>query len=246
MDTTIAKSLISFVALGLALTFGQPAFGQSGTGGTTPTTVAPLTLTLEAEGHVRVAPDMAILTLGVEHRAKTARAAMDQLNADLAAILARLTEQGIAERDVQTTGLALNPLQNYDSGRKLKSEGFEARSQVTVRVRDLDRLGPLMDTAVSDGANLFQGLTFTVADPAPLRDQARAAAVAEVLRLGTLYAAAAGTALPPLTALSEIATGRPMPMARASLAMEDAGGVPVAAGEVTITVRVAATFGGSD
>jgi uncharacterized protein YggE len=188
---------------------------------------------------------MATVVLGVMHEAKTAREALDAMNADLARVLERLAETGIDARDMQTSGLNLRPVQrDYSRSGSEGPEisGFVAASDITVRVRDLERLGPLLDTVVDDGANLFRGLQFGVREPQPLEDAARRAAVAEARRRAELHAEAAGVALGPLLTLTEIDRGRPALM-RAEMAMDSGGGaVPLAAGEVVFTARVAMTY----
>lgn len=204
----------------------------------------PPTITIQATGQVAVAPDMATVTLGVAHHAKTARAAVDSLNADLARILGQLSDLGIADSDIQTTGLRLSPRQDYARSEKPRNTGFDAVSDISVRVRDLDRLGVVLDSVVTQGANLFRGLTYGLADPGPMQDAARQAAVAEALRLAALFADAADVPLGPLLTLSEVNMGRGQPMMMMGAArLEASGSVPTASGEITLEATVVATFG---
>ncbi len=123
-------------------------------------------ISVTGEGRVDVAPDMATVSLGVTTQGATAAEAMAANSAAVQAVLDRLTAAGIAARDVQTTGLSLNPLwSNYDSGQQQKIEGYAAANMVTVRVRALDGLGGVLDAAVSDGANTLNGLSFGLATP---------------------------------------------------------------------------------
>lgn len=202
------------------------------------------TLVVQADGQVSVAPDMATVILGSEHRARTARQAMDLLKDDLEGIMARLSEAGIADRDMQSAGLTLHPHRDYDRSKSLKAPEFVASSVLTVTVRDLDTLGALLDSVIRDGANLFRGLSFGLQDPAPVRDAARKAAVAEALRRGALYAEAAGVPLGPITLITEAPQHGSAPIhgLRAE-ATSFGSSVPIATGQVTFDARVTVTFG---
>ncbi|MFP4451709.1 MAG: SIMPL domain-containing protein, partial [Rhodosalinus sp.] len=137
------------LALGLAL--AAPATAQE-----------ERTISVTGRGEVAAAPDMAVIGLGVVEEGETARAAMDAASDAAAAVLARLEEIGIAERDIQTSDLHLSPIwSNPGEGQQRAILGFEASNQLTVRVRDLSGLGAVLDAVVSDGANRFGGLRFT-------------------------------------------------------------------------------------
>ena len=103
------------------------------------------TLSLQAEGEAKAAPDMASITLGVTTLAPSAAEAM-RLNAGkMNAILAALRGQGLAERDIQTSNLSLGPQYVYLQNEPPKLTGYQASNDVTVTVRDLSRLGPAID-----------------------------------------------------------------------------------------------------
>lgn len=194
-------------------------------------------ISVTGEGRVDGAPDMATISLGVTTQDKTAGAAMAANSDGVAAVLANLTAAGIAARDIQTTGLSLNPVwSSYDSGPVQKIEGYVAANMVTVRVRALDTLGTVLDAAVKDGANTLNGLTFGLADPVPAMDSARALAVADAQRKAAQLAQAAGVTLGPVLSISEGgAYEAPQPMFRQDAA---ASAVPVAGGEVATVATV--------
>ncbi|MEQ3625075.1 MAG: SIMPL domain-containing protein [Celeribacter sp.] len=195
-------------------------------------------------GVVKRVPDMATIVMGVEERAETADAALTAANEVGAAILERLTAEGIAPRDVQTSGLSLSPERQRprDDTQPPEVVGFIATNLVTVTVRDLDRLGPLLDTVVrGDGANRFQQLTFDLADPAPAEEDARIAAVTEAGAKAETLAGAAGVTLGRIVEITEDSAGRPM-YARQEMRMADSSGVPVAPGEIEVRVDVGITF----
>ncbi|MEX5727080.1 uncharacterized protein Ga0609869_000433 [Rhodovulum iodosum] len=205
-----------------------------------PAVAAPPSLRVTGEGKVAAAPDMATLTLGVTHQARTAAAAMDQVSTQTAAVLARLRAAGIAERD-QTSALTLSPVWSRpDSEPARQITGFAAANRLTVRVRALDALGAVLDQVIGAGANSFRGLSFGVQDPAPLIDEARRRAVADATAKAELYATAAGLSLGPVQQIEDVERASPRPMMRE--ATRAGAQVPVAAGEVTLSASVTMVF----
>lgn len=201
----------------------------------------PRTISVSAEGRVEAVPDMATVSLGVVKQAATAGKAMAAASEAAARVLARLADLGIDARDIQTRRLTLNPLwSDGGSNGRVKITGFSAVNALTVRVRDLDRLGAIMDAVIDDGANDFNGLNFGVTDPAPLVDQARARAVAEARNMAAQLAAGAGVDLGPVVSISEMGGGAPQPMRMEVVSMR--APVPVAAGEITLSVSVSMVF----
>lgn len=204
---------------------------------------APRQISVTGEGQVETAPDMALITLGVTHEAPEARAAMRATSEAVAQVLRDLAAQGIASRDLQTRQLSLTPVwsnRGSSTGAAPRITGFEASNTVLVRVRDLAALGGILDKVIESGANDFNGLQFSVQEPDPLMDEARRRAVADAMARARLLAEAAGVRLGPVLTISDHGGGRPMPMAE--MAMRDGGGVPVAAGEVTLSASVSMVF----
>lgn len=199
-------------------------------------------ITVTGEGQVQVIPDMATLRLGVENEGTTAAEAMGANSTAMRAVLATLQEAGIEPRDIQTGGLSLNPIYaEYRQGEAPKLRGYGARNMVTVRLRAIDRLGTVLDQVIGTGANSLQGIEFGLAEPQDQLDAARRAAVAEARRKAALYADAAGVTLGGVVSIDE--QGGPMPvfeMRAASLGKAD--GVPVAAGEMTLSAQVNVVF----
>lgn len=201
------------------------------------------TISVSGEGRVASSPDMATISLGVTTFGDTAAAAMATNSDELAKVMGNLTAAGIEAKDIQTTGLMLNPNWSYDSsGGAGTINGYTAMNMVNVRVRVLDGLGGVLDAAVKDGANTLNGLTFGIADPQPVNDEARKLAVADAVRKAGLLAQAAGVKLGAVMSISE-QTGYadPSPMFRAEASAAPSG-VPVAGGEVAMTVIVNMTW----
>ena len=206
----------------------------------------PRAISVNGEGRVDSVPDMAVVSLGVTHEAKVARDAMAATSTDVAAVLDRLEAMGIAAKDVQTQTLMLNPVWS-DPGSRGSSgvpviRGYVAANMLLVRVRDLGALGEVLDAVVGDGANQFNGLSFTVQDPEPLAEEARRRAVADAMARAKVLAEAAGVALGPVHTITELGGGGPMVKEMTLARGARGGGVPVAEGEISVTVTVQMTF----
>ncbi|MBI6629835.1 SIMPL domain-containing protein [Pontibaca sp. S1109L] len=201
-------------------------------------------ISVTGEGQVEATPDMVTLSLGVTHEADEAADAMSQTSDAVAQILARLTGMGLEQRDVQTRSLTLNPVwSNQPETKPRRSEitGYVASNIVIVRVRNMDKLGGILDAVVADGANTFNGLSFGLQEPDALADKARKQAVADGRAKAELLAQAAGVKLGQVISITDQDRGQPMPRMMEMSAMRDSG-VPVASGEVTIDASVSMIF----
>lgn len=205
-------------------------------------------ISVTGRGQSEVAPDMASVSLGVTSEAEEAQEAMTETSNRVSEMLERLAAAGIEDRDIQTSGLSLQPRwhhpQRAEDG-EARITGFVATNIVTVRVRDLEQLGGVLDDVVQGGANTLHGLTFELAEPEPAKDDARRNAVADAQRKAELYAEAAGVTLGPVISIAEPdGNDIPRPMFRMeAAAMSDAGGVPVAQGELTLDATVTVIYG---
>jgi uncharacterized protein len=201
-------------------------------------------ITVTGEGRVSAAPDLAIITMGAVAEAKTAKDAMDQTSDITRAILDQLSTLEIAPRDIQTSDLSLSPVwtnnRTEPNGRP-RIDGYQASNRVTVRIRDLEKLGTVLDAVLTDGANRLGGLQFTLSDPEPLINDARRDAVADARAKAELFAQAAGVQLGALISLSESGGYMPRPEMMSMARSADAG-VPVSAGETEVAANVAMVF----
>lgn len=227
----LAPMLVAAALIALPLVvWGLPSRAETVTNATLPS------ITVTGEGRVEAEPDMATVTLGVTTEGLTAAEAMDANSAALAAVLDRLRAAGVAERDLQTSGLSLNPTWSNPEGGRQRIEGFQAANLLTVRVRALDNLGSVLDAAIRDGANTLHGVTFGLDDPQPVIDRARERAVTDARRKAEQLAGAAGLDLGRVLVITEGGGGAmpPVPQYR----MDAMASVPVAAGEVSMSVAV--------
>jgi uncharacterized protein YggE len=200
-------------------------------------------IVVSGEATVRRVPDLAAVSLAVTIRDRQPGAARDEANRRASAILAHVRNVGVPEADVQAPSLVVQPV--YDYGRSApKLTGYEASRPITVRVRQVDLLGPLLDGLVDDGATQVHGTAMELAEPEAARREALAAAVAVARARADALAAAAGVALGMPLRLEE-ADGSAGPMPRGAMlrvTAQEAVPTEVAAGEIEISASVRAWF----
>ena len=135
-------------------------------------------LDVSATGEVSRVPDLAIISAGVVTRASTATAAISQNAARMERVIAALKRAGIAERDIQTSSINLNPDYVYAERQPPKLTGYQATNTVSVRFRDIRNSGKVLDALVAEGANQISGPSLTIDKPETALDEARAKAIA--------------------------------------------------------------------
>ena len=194
-------------------------------------------------GVASAAPDMAVIRIGVSREARTASQAMREANAAAANVLAEIKSSGVADRDVQTAAINLSPVWDHSNNQRRQVRGYVASNDLSVRVRELDDLGALLDALVADGANTMNGLRFSIAETDGLETEARADAVEDARLKAETLAKAAGVTLGPVLEIREGSAG-PVPQAvmRGAMMEAAAASVPVAAGELDIRVSVTVVF----
>ena len=143
-------------------------------------------ITVTGQGHASIAPDMAIVTLSVVKDAKAAQDALDQNSKAMGAVLATLKNSGIADRDLQTTGFAIQPQYTFPTDKNGQAQqpvlnGYQVTNGLTVRVRDLTKLGAIIDQAVNLGVNQGGDIQFTNDNPDAVLREARKMAVADAI-----------------------------------------------------------------
>ncbi len=209
--------------------------------------VLPPLVSVNGIGEVRVQPDQATLTMGVEVREKTLEQARKQADAKAAAILAYLKKQGISEKDVQTSYMRVFPIYNNGSYGQSSPDFYTAQKTMTVLVRKLNKFDDLMSGLYGAGVNQVDGLSFQVSDVEKYKTEARKLAVANAKQKATALTSDLGVALAGVYSINETTNGgRPMPMyaEAAMMKMSDAGdqGPTIAGGEVVITSTVNISF----
>jgi uncharacterized protein YggE len=202
-------------------------------------------ISIEGRGQVRAAPDMATVSSGVTTQGATAKEALDANSTAMTALIEALKTSGIEARDIQTSGFSVNPNYVYSEERDAqgytlppKINGYQVANSVSVVVRDLEKLGVILDQSVTVGANTVNGVAFAVADPSELLNQARKAAFTDARSKAELYAEASGTSLGEIETISERQDhGAPIAYAMAERAVA-ASAAPVEAGELSFAITV--------
>lgn len=207
----------------------------------------PATMSLQGTATVKAEPDIADVSTGVITSGKSAAEALKSNNAAMADLLAIAKSAGIVDRDVQTSNFSVQPQYTYSdqrdaSGNRLPPQivGYQVSNTLEIRVRDLTRLGKVLDQMVSAGSNNIGGISFDVADSSTLVNTARRDAMADALAKARLYADAAGVCLDRIVSISEAGGMLPqLKMTRQYDTAMAAESVPVATGEVSYSMNVA-------
>ena len=206
----------------------------------------PPRISVMGEGEASVAPDMAVVTLSVLREAGTAREALNANSAAVKEVLDALKAAGIAERDIQTSRLDIQPRYSQpsrDKPQEPKIVGYAVSNEVTVRIRKLAEAGAIIDKVVGLGVNQGGGISFVKEDLKATMTEARKRAVADALDKARTLAEAAGVKLGPILSIEEnaapprpIAYAAPMRKAAADMA------VPLASGENSYQTQVSVVF----
>ena len=202
--------------------------------------VPPPSISVAGEATISAAPDLAQVDGGVTSDAKTAREASEANNKAMGIVLLALKSSGIPEKDYQTSQLSLQP--QYAPNRNGPSPviGFRASNRVTVTVRDVAKVGSVIDTLVTNGANDIGGISFMVVQPSRLLDEARPKAIADARRKAEIYARAAGVTLGAPLSISEESSPGPMTFRKMSAGV--AAAAPIAQGEETLRISISVSY----
>ncbi|ASS56390.1 SIMPL domain-containing protein [Rhizobium leguminosarum] len=242
MAPIYTRTVLMTALLALPLAAAAPAFAQE---------MKPRepVISVTGDGESSVAPDMAIVNFAVVKQAKTAREALDENNKAMNDVLAALKSGGIAERDLQTSGFSIQPQYNYPQpvdGQQQQPQliGYQTINSVTVRLRDLAKLGAVIDQSVSLGINQGGDIQFTNDKPDAAIEEARKDAVAEAVKKAKTLSEAAGVKLGRIIEINEnVPRAMPQPVYRATMMKEASdAAVPVQSGENNYNVSVTVTF----
>lgn len=221
----------SFAALALFAVLAAPASAQD----------SPPTLSASGEGIENVAPDIAIVTLGVLTQADTARAALDGNNAEMDKVIQSVRGEAIADKDISTNGFSIGPVYAQDPSPRPDGTiqpprivGYQVSNQVRVVIRELDKAGTVLDKAVSAGANQAASINFDKDDRKSVVDKAIASAIADATRKAELMAEAAGVRLVRILNIN-VGDGGGVP--RYDAVAMSAKAVPIMGGEMSITAN---------
>ena len=205
--------------------------------------IAGTRLDISATGTVSRVPDLAIISAGVITRSSTASGAIADNAARMERVRAALKRAGIADRDIQTASINLNPEYRYADNQPPVLTGYRASNSLSIRFRDLKRTGAILDALVAEGANQINGPTLTIDKPEAAQDEARQKAIAAGRARAELYARTLGMRVVRILSVSEsggYAAPPPMPM-RMRAEAADAKTV-VEPGSQDVQVSIAMSF----
>jgi uncharacterized protein YggE len=201
------------------------------------------TISLAASGAIKTTPDKVDISTGVTAQAPTAKEALAKNSAAMTEVIAALKGEGLDPKDIQTTNFNVQPLyEERKDGRAPKIVGYQVTNSVRITVRDVGKLGQILDKVVTLGATDVNAIEFGVAEPEALKDEARKLAMRNAIANAKLYAEAAGAKLGKVLTIGEdqgIIVARSMAPAPMEMA---AKAVPIEAGTATVEARVSVTF----
>jgi uncharacterized protein YggE len=194
-------------------------------------------------GEIYVTPDIAYIYIGVHTESEDVAQALQENNNQAQAIASTLAEMGVESKDVQTTAFNVYPQQQIGPQGEVTGTKYAVDNTVLVTIRDLSKLGQILDGVVKSGANTINSIQFNVQDTTQAVSQARQMAVDDAKTQAQELADAAGVKLGKILSLSANQQSGPMPIVEGK-AYAGMGGtsVPVAAGQMAITVIANITY----
>lgn len=236
--------------LAIALAVGSTGVLMSNTAHAQTATIANPSgtlLSVSAEGSSQRVPDIAMISTGVVSRAADTASAMRKNAEEMHKVMAALKKAGIAERDIQTSGINLNPQYHHAQDQPPQITGYEARNTLSVKVRDLSKLGRILDTLVAEGANEINGPSFQLDKPDDAYDEARREALEKAQKRAEMYAKTLGLKVRRIVSVDESVGGGlrpPMPMMRSMAVKAESAfaDTSLSPGESNLTVNLNLVF----
>ncbi len=204
----------------------------------------PRQLNISGTGEVYLVPDIAYVYIGTRSESADVGDALSENNKQAQNIATVLTEMGIDPKDIQTTAFNVYPMQNYSpEGEPLETK-FVVENTVFIKVRELQRLGELLDVVVRNGANQINGISFNIEDREQAEADARRLAVVDAKEKAQELAEAAGVTLGELVNLSAYSYGGPQPIyeGKGGGYAADMSAAPIASGQLVITAEASLTY----
>jgi uncharacterized protein len=202
------------------------------------------TISVNGTGKVTLTPDIADIRLGVLATGKSVKAVRDQAATSMASVIAALKKLGIADKDIQTSWVSLQPTYDYNAGTTPpRITGYQFSNSITATIRSLDKVSDAIDDSLAAGATTLDGITFRLADEVAAEAQARTTAMADAKAKAEALASAAGVTISGVAAINETVAPTPYPIyyGAAEAAGKDAS-TPVEPGTSDITITVAVVY----
>lgn len=197
------------------------------------------TISVSGSGRAFLTPDIAYISIGVHTENEDAAAAVASNNKQVQQVASALESFDIDPKDIQTTNFSIFPRQEFDNNGKPLGITFIVDNSVYVTLRDIDKVGEVLDGAVKAGANSISGIQFDVADRTEALTAARQAAVADAQAQAEELAQAAGVELGDVQSISTFGSPVPLPQSKAAFQMEAAAAeVPISPGQLIVAVDV--------
>ncbi|KQM87179.1 hypothetical protein ASE67_05430 [Sphingomonas sp. Leaf23] len=235
------RSALILAAIGGAL----PAAAQQVATTTAPILTDATLLDVVADGKATRVPDIATIRAGVVSQSPTAAAALSDNAQRMARVVAALRKAGVAERDIQTAQIQLQPQYRYADNQPPVITGYQASNSVSVRFRDVAKSGSILDALVAQGANQIDGPNLSVDAADAALDEARTDAIRRARARAELYAKAAGMRVDRIVSIVENGGDQPpmpMPMMASLRTAKMADSTPLAAGEQDLRATVSVRF----
>jgi uncharacterized protein YggE len=236
--TTAPRRLLLTVAALAVAAFAGQAMAQASADGTL--------VSVSAHAETTRVPDVATISAGVVTQSADANDAMRANAVKMDAVMAAIRKAGITERDIQTSGVNLNPQYRYAENQPPAITGYQASNTVSLKVRDIAKLGQVLDALVASGANQVNGPAFEVDEPEAAYDEARRAALAKAQARARMYADALGLRVRRIVSIDEGGGFQPpMPMPMMAMARAEksvAYDTAVSPGETTLAANLSVVF----
>jgi len=197
-------------------------------------------ISVSGTGEASGSPDLALVDLGVSAEGETVKEARDTAANAMNDVLEAVKDDGVADEDIQTVQFRIEPEYEYPDG-KQELIGFRVTNIVEVKVRDLDRVGEVVDDVAKAAGDVVQvqSLRFTIEEPEALRAEGRKEAVADARSRAESLAELAGVKLGKPISIAESAGLVELPFLEAAPAAREAGeATPIEPGELEVSVTV--------
>ena len=200
-------------------------------------------LSVSARAEASRTPDIATLSTGVVTQAADANAALKANSAQMAQVVSTIRSAGVAERDIQTSGISIHPQYRHAENQPPTITGYQASNTVDIKVRDIGKLGQVLDALVASGANQVHGPSFGIDQPEAVYDEARQAALAQAQARAEMYARSLGLRVRRIVSISEGGGFQPpVPMMKAMAMDARMESAPVSPGETTLSANLDVVF----
>ena len=202
-------------------------------------------LSVSVQAEAKRVPDIAILSAGVVTQVADANAALRANAEEMTKVVAAIKAAGIAERDIQTSGVNLNPQYRYTENQPPAITGYQASNNVNLTVRNIGKLGKILDALVATGANQINGPSFDVDDKESAYDEARRSAIDKAQKRAEMYAKTLGMRVRRIVSISEgggYGPPRPMPMMAMARMEKAQADTPISPGESSLSVNLDIVF----